>query len=346
MVSTFTINSVVIHGIVRSTKDQAVEPDLSGGESVLTDRIRGFLQQQISQSLKHGRQIVEEPGLSVVPDRIRELWAGKATLLEVSVVLARTLQSTQPTQSPEGLLMVADGTTGGKRVFVVAKLEHETGAQAKREPDESGNLVYSMTFLDDLIFTSGSQVYKIGWFPIGGGGSLEGLVVDRQAAGHKVATYFREGYLGCAWKERPELVTERFMDTVQKWIDTVEDPEKRSRYQVALLSELRSQSTGLSVSGFAVHHLDVGDRDQFERHARQTLPATEIPKNLELVKARLNSVRIDTATGTIVMAQPERLRDGTVVVEPGDGTDAASRIVVTDRISKTSGTGNYRPQQD
>jgi hypothetical protein len=241
--------------------------------------------------------------------------------------------------------MVADGTADGKRVFVVAKLEHETGAQAKREADANGNMVYSMTFLDDLIFTSGSKVYKIGWFPVGGG-ALEGLVVDRQASGQSVATYFRERYLGCAWKERPELATERFMDTVQKWVDSVEDPEKRARYQVALIAELRSQSDGLSVSSFASQHIDIGDRDQFERHARQTLPAATIPKNLELVRARLDSVRIDTATGTVVMAQPERMRDGTVVIEPGDGESSASRIIVTDHITKTSGTGTYRPHSE
>lgn len=311
MVSALRIDAVILHGIVKSVKGEKVAPDLSDEESDLSPRIRGFLQQQVQEALKFGRQIVEVDGLSTVPGLIRDFWSGQQNLVTVSRALAQALQDNQPVISPEGLLMVADATVDGRKAFVIAKLEHEKGAQAKREPNESGRMVYTMHFLDDLFFTTGSRVFKIGYFPKGSG-SLDGLVVDRQVAGHAVARYFREDYLGCSWKERPELVTERFMDTVQAWIDTVADPERRSRYQVGLISELQSQSTGLSVRGFAVQHVDVSDRDAFERHARQSLPAAEIPKNLELVRARLASVRIDTASGAVIMAPPGRMQDGTV----------------------------------
>jgi hypothetical protein len=343
VVRALRIDAVILHGIQKRTRGEEVEPDLSDAASDLSPRIRVFLQEQVAQALKHGRQIVEEPGFSEVPDVLRGFWDGES-LLDSSRVLARRLQSSQPTQSPEGLLMVADATADGQRVFVIAKLEHEKGAQAKREPDEQGRLVYSMNFLDDLFFTTGSKVYKIGFFPIGDdpAGPISGLVVDRQAAGHAVARYFRENYLGCVWRERPELATERFMNTVQDWIDALDDPEKRARYQVALISELQNQHTGLSVGTFAAQNLDADDRDDFQRHARQTLPATEIPKDVELVRARLANVRIDTRSGTILMAPPESMRDGTVTVEQ-DPDDEKSRITVHDEISGTSGTGTYKP---
>lgn len=340
MVSALSIDAVILHGIVKSVTGEKISPDLSDEESDLSPRIRGFLQQQVQEALKFGRQIVEVDGLSTVPGLIRGFWSGEHDLVASSRALAQMLQDSQPVVSPEGLLMVADATVDGRKAFVIAKLEHEKGAQAKREPNEEGRMVYTMNFLDDLFFTTGSRVFKIGYFPMGSG-LLDGLVVDRQAAGHAVARYFREVYLGCGWKERPELATERFMNTVQAWIDTVDDPEKRSRYQVGLLSELQSQSPGLSVGGFAAQHIDLDDRDAFERHARQALPAAEIPKDLELVRARLASVRIDTASGAVIMAPPERLQDGTVTVE-SDGGEGKSRIVVEDDITKTSGTGAFK----
>ncbi|WP_224278495.1 nucleoid-associated protein [Nocardioides lacusdianchii] len=343
MVSSLRIDKLILHGIKKASRQEDVEPDLSQAESELSEAIRAFLQQQVRGSLKYGREIVEEPGLSDLPTQVRAYWAGQETLLECSTLLARNLQRNQPAVSPEGLLMVADATVDNKqRVFVVAKLEHEKGAQAKREENAQGKLIFSMQFLDDLIFTTGSRVYKIGFFPVPDdpAGPLAGLVVDRQAQGHNVARYFRESYLGCAWKERPELVTERFMDTVQKWINSLEEPEKRARYTVDLISELQSPDTGLSISSFASAHLDVADRDPFERAAREVLPSAEIPKDLTLVQSRINNVRMDTASGIVVIAPPEPMRDGTLTVESDQG--GKSVITIHDQISGTGGSGPMR----
>lgn len=344
VVSSLRIEKLILHGIKRSGRQEDVEPDLSQAESHLSDTIRAFLQQQVRGALKYGREIVEEDGLSDLPNQVRAYWAAEQSLLDCSTLLARNLQRNQPAVSPEGLLMVADATVDNQqRVFVVAKLEHEKGAQAKREENAQGKLIFSMQFLDDLIFTTGSRVYKIGFFPVPADATrpLSGLVVDRQAQGHGVARYFREGYLGCAWKERPELVTERFMDTVQKWINSLEDPEKRARYTVDLISELQSPNTGLSISSFASAHLDVEDRDPFERAARQSLPSVEIPKDLTLVQTRINNVRLDTASGVVVIAPPEPMRDGTVTVE-NEGKDGKSRITIHDQINATGGSGTLR----
>jgi hypothetical protein len=342
MVHALQIERVVLHGVKRAGKDSSITAELSEAEADLNDRSRIFLQQQVQTSLKHGREIIEEPGLSTLPDTVRSYLNGSSDFLGCSRQLATLLQSSQPAQSPDGLLMVADAVDGTQRVFVVAKLEHERGAQAVREPNAEGQLVYSMNFLDNLFFTTGSKVYKIGYFPIASPGDpLAGKVVDHQAQGHAVAEYFRENYLGCTWKERPELATERFMDAVQRWIDGVEDPIKRSRYQVALISELQSNNGTLSTTGFAQTHLDVGDQGDFTREVGKTaVPSSTFSKDLTLVRARLENVRIDTATGVVVIARPESMENGTVTVE--DEANGVSRITVLDQLSKTSGYGRLR----
>lgn len=337
MVKALQIKAVVLHGIQKSLKGGKVQPDLSDIGTELTPRIQSFLQEQIQSSLKWGRDIVEEPGLSPLPAQVRAFWRGETDLLSCSRSLAVMLQDTQPTQSPEGLLMVADAVSDHQRVFVIAKLEHERGAQAVREPDAKGNMAYSMRFLDDLFFTTGSKVFKIGYFPLGDepAANLAGVVVDRQAQAHHIAQYFRERYLGCGWKERPEIVTEKFFDTVQTWINTIDDSEKRARYQVGLISEMQSQESGLSITSFSSRHLDDDGRDPFLREASKVLPAREFPKAIDFVRAHLSNVQLDTDTGVMIVAPPERLRDETVQV-------GKESIEVRGRVSKSSGQGRFK----
>jgi hypothetical protein len=344
MVSALRISAIVLHGIKKSVREAAIEPELSEAETAISDQVRGFLQEQIASALKDGRQIVEVPEMSTVPGMVRAVWKKDSTLLTASQTLARVLQTTQPAISPEGLLMVADVTVDGARGFLLAKLEHEKGTRAVREKNDDGDLVYSMQFLDNLFFTEGSKVYKIGYFPLPDNvdDPLEGLVVDKQAAGHAVAHYFRETFLGCGWKERPELATERFMDTVQKWIDSREDPEKRTKYQLALITEMQSQRNSLSVAGFVDQYIDVEDRDNFRRTVGQALPSATITKDVSLVQGRLANVRWDTRSGTVVIATPDAVEEGIVTVSSGeDGTE----IRVRDEITGTTGTGRFRPGQ-
>lgn len=343
MVRGLQIERVVLHGIKKASRGSGTEPELSQAESELPDQVRAFLQGQLTDALKHRREIVEEPGMSTLSGLVRDVWQGSTTLLEVSQVLARNLQSTQPGIGSEGLLMVAQTRTGDGPAFLVAKLEHEKGTQAQMERNAAGALVYSMTFLDNLFFTEGSKVYKIGFFPMPDDLSapLPAFVVDRQVSGSDVAVYFRETYLGCAWKEKPEVMTERFMDTVQEWIDTQADPEKRSRYQLSLIADLQSREEVLSVSSFAARYLDDEDRDSFTRHTRKTLPATNLTKDLTLVEARIANVRWDTRSGTVIIASPDAINKGIVKVDR-EQQNGAAVITVADEITKTSGTGRFK----
>lgn len=337
------INNLVLHGIKKASKGSGAEPELSQAESELPDTVRTFLQTQLSEALKHRREILEEPQMSTLPGIVREVWSGKATLLDASQTLARNLQTTQPGIGTEGLLMVADTMTEDGRAFLVAKLEHEKGTQAQMEPNAAGAMVYSMTFLDNLFFTEGSKVYKIGFFPMPSDLTkpLSGFVVDRQVAGHAVAVYFRQDYLGCGWKEKPDIMTQKYVDTVQEWIDIQPDPQKRSRYQLALLADLQSATDFLSVSNFARTHLEPSDRDSFSRHAQKTLPAANITKDLTLVQSRIANVRWDTRSGTVVIASPEAIQQG--VVEVADTENGLMKLTVTDEVTKTSSTGKYKP---
>jgi len=57
----------VLHGIKKASRGSGTEPELSQAESELPDQVRTFLRSQLTDALKHRREIVEEPGLSTLP---------------------------------------------------------------------------------------------------------------------------------------------------------------------------------------------------------------------------------------------------------------------------------------
>lgn len=171
---------------------------------------------------------------------------------------------------------------------------------------------------------------------------VEGAVVDPQSTGLSVAHYFRVAFLGCDYTLRPEVLTERFHDAAQSFIDAVRSPETRARYQVALMSEMLSHKPELSVTQFARDHFDADDQDAFVAWAEQrSVPANaSVPKDLALVRSRLKRVQIDFKHGAMVLAPPAELEDGGhVTVEDVDGV---AHVSITDQVTNIAGRGSIK----
>lgn len=336
------VEALAIHLIQQSTKRAPAAPILSEALTPLNDQNTGFLQERFKETLKKSREVAEDPDTSSsVPDAVRGLLLDGTDLLETSRALAKLLQESQAGISPPGLLLVARGQLAGGPVLVIAKWEHERGARTKQVQNSDGKLVYDMEFLNDLFMTEGSRVYKVAIFPSADvtKNQIRGQVVDRQSSGAAVAHYFRVDFLGCDFTLQPEVLTERFHDGAQSFIDTVEPPEKRARYQVALISELTSQRPELSVGDFARDYIDIEDRDAFRDHmGSRAVPLTSnLPKDLNLVKTRLRRVQIDFKHGTLVLAPPEEVGEGGHVTITSDGKTA--NVSISDEVVNISGRG-------
>lgn len=340
------VTSLAIHLIQKSTKKTPTAPVLSEALTPLTDTSRAFLEDRLREAVKRARPVVEDDDLgSKVPGLVRKHLTHGQNLIDTSRELAVLLQLSQAGVSPPGLLLVADGTLDGSAVLVIAKLEHERGARAQQTKNAEGKLIYGMEFLQDLFFTTGSRVYKVAIFPVTtvAKGSFAGSVVDRQSPGYGVAEYFIGEFLGCAFAQRSDVLTETFHNAAQSFIDSVPAPATKARYQVALLSEMMSNKGDLSVSRFAQDYLDTDDRDAFAAHMTQkSVSMGSVPKDVTLVKSHLRRVQLEFAGDTWLLAPPRELEEGgsISISEVGDGK---SKVEIVDRVTRVSGSGSVKP---
>ncbi len=333
-----TIQQIVIHevpGRGSPTTDLA----LSDVPSELNSGQREYIQGRVRGALAQRARPIVEVADQLFPAAAREMLRDPSQLVLQSQAVARLLHLTQPAISPAGIITVSLGAFEGAPALVVAKLEHELGVRAHQTVLADGRKTFDVEVIRDLLFTEQSRVFKVAVFPAPlGDARLQGFMVDNQAASHSVAHYFLTDFLGCEFSERSDVLTEKFQTAAETWINRHPDPGRRGRYEIALLSEIASNSHTLSATNFASRHLDVDDRDDFEEFVRtQGVPPREFSKDVTLVANRLRQLRIDTASGVSVLAPTDAYEDGRVTLE--SYADGEAVITVRDALSRVSGRG-------
>lgn len=182
-----------------------------------------------------------------LPDAVRAFLGGEQDLVQVSGELAHALRDSQGGNSPAGLLLVASARLDGQQALLVVKLEHETGMQTN-EIVTDGLRTFAMQYLDDLLLTQKSKVYKVALFSEEGlvEPGLQGWAADPQTSGKDVARFFLEKFLGCRHQNDPRELTRRFHDTAMNWVNSLRtDSDTRMNYVLATMVELQSPTPTL-----------------------------------------------------------------------------------------------------
>lgn len=350
------VDRLIVHGVPKTLALErrkaggAVDLQLSDIPTPLDATSRAFVQERILDSLRsHVRPVIEEPEIhSPVPALIKSYLGAPpgCDLVEPSRQLAIALDGAQAaTSAPSGLLMVMDVKIGNDRGVVLAKAEAQRGARAGYQQID-GQWTFQVEYLKDLVFSQHSRVFKVGMFFTADaeGTLLTGEAVDRQKEGYGVSDYWLTTYLGCRFVQAPEVVTERFFETVTSWInDDVEDPADKAAYDAALLTEMRSTKREVQPSNFIATHIgNVNARESLRRRLRDAnVATTSFTKSIVTIANRLRRVRIETAGGVNIDAPPDRIDDGTVAVTLHDDGERA-RVVVVDSLRKVDGVGAFR----
>jgi hypothetical protein len=350
---TFKINSVIMHRVPRARKSEKelLQPDLTEATIQLTDNDRRYLNLRMQATLSgRARPIVEDPGVSSpVPDLVRELFADKAELVPSSQTVALRLHNEQDGISSGGLLVMVDGELESERAILISKIEHEQGMRVEPSLTHDGRRTYKAQYLRDLIFGENTRVFKIGVFPEAGavGELLRGHVVDTQQTTYGVAQFFVSRVLGCKFAERPDVLTERFLKTAEKWINKkVSDPERTASYEVALISEMQSKSPNISVDTFAAQHIDDRDDPESLRAAMQEagVPLQSMQKDVTLVRSQIRRVKLHTIRNATVYVPPDMYQDGSASIR--DIGDNRSEIRIVDEIKSVHGASGPRQGQE
>lgn len=249
--------------------------------------------------------------------------------------MATHLYQMQGGPSPEGLLTVIEGKLGPQPALAVLKLEKEQGVRVRHEM-KSGKATLSISHIRDLMLTEKTKVFKVGLFGLQSG-NVRGLVADKQKSyGTTVAQFFLERFLGCHLASAPEVTTRQFFEETQGFInDSVADPERKARYQVALAAELSSQGSTVSLQTFANSSLEVEDRQPLMNRLREKgLDAPSFQKDVSLIEVHLRRIQFTFESGIAVLTPPNEIGE---TVKLDLLQDGRTRMQIQDNLKSTQG---------
>lgn len=344
-VSDLDLTTVMLHHVPqagRSAKGEAAL-QLADVAVVLTAELRAFLVEKVRTALRNrARPVTEDVAAgSAVAAAIRAHLEGAPAsrdLVATSKTLAQALHAAQPGNSPSGMVLVADVVIAGGHALLLAKLDIETGVAASTTV-ASGQTVVSIEIVPGLFVTDQTRVFKIALFAASGvlDGALHGQVVDAQMDGAGIANFFLQ-LLGCSLSQRSQELTEQFFDTTQNWLNSgaVSDPEVRAKLEIALITEMGNEARQINPMIFAATHVPTSLRDNFaDALTAGGVSATSFKKELDLIQSRIKRVQIETISGVLVLAPPDKLSDGTVAVS----NEGSGSVKINDGIKRVSGRG-------
>lgn len=150
-----------------------------------------------------------------------------------------------------------------------------------------------------------------------------------------VATFFLGTFLGCRLKDSPEKSTLEFVQAADGFINgAVQSPERRGRYQVALLASMQDQTAEIRPRSFAQAHLEAADRPAFLDRVREAGldPDKPFPKDTSLV--RVSGFKMTFESGMVLVGSQDDLRERVDIRL--DGAEAPG-VDINDAIKKLRG---------
>lgn len=334
--SKFLVDEVIVHEIPQAKageKDEHLE--LSEGPAPVQKNELNFFRERVTQSISsHGvaSQFLNETE-SPVPEVVLALLQDVGDLVSQSQRVARHLYRQQPGNSPEGLLTALIGTVDTRPAVAIMKLQKQTGLRVQQARTAEGARTLSVKILNELMLTEKTRVFKVGVFARDSNGVVQARVSDEQLnsnASGGVAAFFMR-VLGCKPAEAPAVLTRRFYEKVQGFINSeVSNGEAKLRYAQALRAELTSHVGSIEPASFITKYIDATDRDRLERYLRdQDVPLNAFSKDTTGIDRKIRTRSIKTGSGVSVKA-PAEVFEELVSVEDLDGQGRV--IVVRDSV--------------
>ena len=344
---TFFVDQIVVHDVPRNnTSTTPAEIIYSDAASPLTPELRNFFKEKTTQSLgRHGYAVEHDPEQkSPVPELIEAVMSDPSELIPSSRKIARHLYDSQPAVSNPGLLVALLGRAENATCLGILKLEREDAIRVEETTLPSGDKTFSVAHLRDLMLGKHTRLFKASAFRMPGAdsSSLDGVVSDDQRGYNpttEVATFFLARFLGVKLRTAPDVATKSFFEATQGWIEAqVEEPEKKARYEIALLGEMNRQAHTISPNSFATDNLDVNDRQSYRDHLKAVdAPTASNEKHIKLVSAKVKRLSMRFAESKLKLSGPPEDIDKFVTINPTDSDGAP--VEIHDHVDEISGGG-------
>lgn len=337
-----SVEKIIVHDVPQHRAgDASSGPTLSEVESPANVELRNFVRERVIETLVARSFVVKfvEGSTSPLPRLIAgQLRARPRPFVKMSQEAAAHLHQVQTGQNPAGLLVVLRGSLGDVPALGLMKLEREEAIRLNQERIH-GRRTFSLEHLRDLMLSKKTRVFKTGLFWVAGDDTI-GLVCDMQLGrdlARDVANFFLEKFLGCQLADEPAVVTKRFWDAAERFINEhVTYPLRQTAYLLALTTEMASQKPDVSPRGFAAEHVEAQDRDQFNTSMSEAGLETLFIKDTRKIAGRIERVQYEFASGIRLTGPVDEVRER-VVLEEGEG--GRTRVEFEDHLKGVHGKG-------
>jgi len=335
-VDALQVSDAVVH-YVPTTSDESLL--LTDQVIALDAPLRAYFRDKIVASLKtRGLDAVVDPNEEQhVPEAVAMIVADPTRLVEASQAIAKHLDRCQSGRNSSGLIVVVKGALGTMPAVGVVKLERERGVRFVLD-EVDGRQVVDLELLRNLTLTDKTKVFKTALLtcPTGSDATaVTGRVSDDQrgrAEGLPVANFFLATFLGCQPKVKAAKATFDFIKAANtSFNEDIVSPEKRGRYQVALVAAMQSQTAEIRPRSFASENLDPVDRSAFLAQVQKAGidPNSAFPKDLSLVK--VERFKLTFNSGMVLVGDVADLEQK---VELPEGHASDQPVQVHDQVNR------------
>ncbi len=269
------VTGAVFHQVPRRNPraGPAVDAVLSTSESTLEPRLRSFLRDRVTGSMRESAQPViplDEPS-SPVPS-LTSAWLQGAgpEIVEAFSELPDLLLRCQAHNSPPGLFAVLRCQIGESPAVAFLKVEHERGLSF--DTITSGDdLRIELVIEEGLVLTEKTRVFKAAVFFLDSGSDdqeplLHGLVTDDQSGSMykgPSSQFWLDDFLGCRYSREADVQTRDWIRATQRTIQSdVLSPRAKDAALSALRAELASNRNTIDPRRFIEDYLPAESQDQ------------------------------------------------------------------------------------
>ncbi|MGI6551008.1 MAG: nucleoid-associated protein [Syntrophomonadales bacterium] len=254
--------------------------------------------------------------------------------LPITQEIAQHLFNIQNAVNPGGILLFIRCSLEQRIGLAILKVEREEGVRVRQQTLEGGLRTFDVEHIRDLMLTKKTKLFKIVLFYLEDG-IIKGLLCDKQQSyGSKdVADFFLNKFLGCQLTEQSQVLTKRFFETTQKYInEKIDSPERKGELLNHLLSELTNQNIMTNPTEFARRVLPPNKQDDYIDYIQENgVTVNSFHKDCSIIENKLKKIQIDFASGISVFGLKEAINSKSSITEMDDGQ---TKMEIIDQLAQ------------
>lgn len=338
--SALNFNRIILHNVHKPNDHGAVPATISLEITTIDPVGKQLLQDRVSKVLGTGSgslamDVASKTSASCYEYAKQLIQANEKVFISTSAAIAHHHTAIHSSKSwPGGTLVIISGTTGveNKRCLIIIKAEQQAGFT---EIEEAGKI--TLAYLENLILTPQSKLYKIGIFyetvakSNGTVDELSAHVFDsniKSSDDRLAAKYFYSGFLGLKIPENAVQRTRDFFEYTSEFIEKMDaDPERKIDLQQALYTYLKTdKSTTIEVAEFAEAYLGSEEADDFSFYMENKgFPDSAVTKDTKLINRKLARRKLNFTSSVKITAPADDFSELVQILESSE-TDTTLKI--------------------